>query len=42
VLPGSDVAWAFVNRTPDYSTTITGPNGPGQTSLYVARVRYCQ
>jgi hypothetical protein len=42
ILGNGDVAWAFVNPTPDYSQTIAGPNGPGQTTLRVARVRYCQ
>jgi hypothetical protein len=43
VLPGGDVAWAFVNQSPDYSqivTTVSGP--PGQSTLHVARLRYCQ
>jgi hypothetical protein len=42
VLPGGDVAWPFVNPTPDYTSTVAGPNGPGQTTLRIARVRYCQ
>jgi hypothetical protein len=42
VLPGGDVAWAFVNPSPDYTQTISGPSGPGQTTLHIARVRYCQ
>jgi hypothetical protein len=42
ILPGGDVAWPFVKPTPDYTSVIAGPNGPGQTSLRIARVRYCQ
>ena len=41
LLPGGDVAWPFVNPTPDYTTTISAPNGPGQRTLHIARVRYC-
>jgi hypothetical protein len=42
VLLGSDVAWPFVNPAPDFTHTVDGTNGPGQTNLHVARVRYCQ
>ena len=42
VLPGGDVAWPFVNRAPEYGSVVEGPNGPGQTTLWIARVRYCQ
>jgi len=42
VLPNQDVAWVFVNPSPDYSQTIASVNGPGQATLHVARVRYCQ
>jgi len=35
-----DVAWAFVNPAPDFSQRITGPSGPGQTALHIARVCY--
>jgi hypothetical protein len=42
VLAGGDVAWPFVNPAPDFTRTIDGPNGPGQTALHIARVRYCQ
>ncbi len=42
VLPDGSVAWAFVNPTPDYSQVITGPNGPGQTTLHLARVCFAQ
>ena len=42
VLPGGDIAWAFVNPSPDYTQTIIGPSGPGQTALHIARVRFCQ
>jgi hypothetical protein len=41
LLPGGDVAWPFVNPTPDYTTTVAPWNGPGQTTLHIARVRYC-
>jgi len=40
VLPGGDVAWAFVNPSPDYTQTVSGPSGPGQTTLHIARVCY--
>jgi hypothetical protein len=40
VLPNGDVAWAFANPAPDYSKPIVGPNGPGQTTLHIARVCY--
>jgi len=30
-----------VNPSPDYTQTVAGPNGPGQTNLHIARVRYC-
>lgn len=42
VLSGGDVAWPFVNPSPDFTQTVPGPNGPGQTALHIARVRYCQ
>jgi hypothetical protein len=42
ILGNGDVAWAFVNPAPDYTRTIAGPNGPGQKTMRVARVRYCQ
>jgi hypothetical protein len=42
VLPNGDVAWVFVNPSPDLSQTVAGPNGPGQTNLNIARVRNCQ
>jgi hypothetical protein len=42
VLSGGDVAWAFVNPSPDYTHLVGGPNGPGQTALHVVRVRYCE
>jgi len=42
VLPNQDVVWPFVNPSPDYTRTVTAVNGPGQTTLHVARVRYCQ
>jgi hypothetical protein len=42
VLPGGDVAWPFVNPSPDYAQRIYDPNGPGQTSLHIARVCYRQ
>jgi hypothetical protein len=42
VLPNGDVAWVFVNPSPDLSQTVSGPNGPGQTNLNIARVRNCQ
>ena len=42
LLGNYDVAWAFVNPTPDYTQIIYGPNGPGQRTLRMARVRYCQ
>ena len=42
ILPGGDVAWPFVNPAPDFTQVITGPNGPGQTTLRIARIRYCQ
>jgi hypothetical protein len=42
VMPNRDVAWPFVNPTPDFTQTIDAPNGPGQTNLHVARVRYCE
>ena len=38
VLPGGDIAWAFVNPSPDYTQIVAGPNGPGQTALHIARV----
>lgn len=40
--PTSDVAWAFVNLAPDYTAVIAGANGPGQRTLNIARLRYCQ
>jgi hypothetical protein len=42
VLGNGDVAWPFVNPTPDFTQTVDNPNGPGQTTLRIARVRYCQ
>jgi hypothetical protein len=42
VLPGGDVAWPFVNPSPDFTQTVPGPNGPGQTALHIARLRYCE
>jgi hypothetical protein len=42
VLLNQDVAWPFVNPSPDYTHTITDPNGPGQKELHIARVRYCE
>jgi hypothetical protein len=42
VLGNGDVAWPFVNSAPDFTQTVRGPNGPGQTNLHVARVRYCE
>jgi hypothetical protein len=39
--PTSDVGWAFVDPTPDYTGVIAGPNGAGQTTLHVAHLRYC-
>jgi hypothetical protein len=42
ILSGGDVAWAFVNPTPDYTQTVAGPNGPGQTQLHIVRLRNCQ
>jgi hypothetical protein len=42
VLPGGDVAWPFVNPSPDFTQTATEPNGPGLTALHIARIRYCQ
>jgi hypothetical protein len=42
VLPNGDVAWAFVNPSPDYTRIVTTVNGPGQVALHVARVRYCK
>lgn len=42
VLANGDVAWPFVNPSPDYSQRVYNVNGPGQTTLHVARVRYCQ
>ncbi len=41
LLPGGDVAWPFVNPSPDYTSPTAEPNGPGQTTLRIARVRYC-
>jgi hypothetical protein len=38
--PSGDVAWAFVNPSPDYTRTVFGPNGPGQTAIHVARICY--
>jgi hypothetical protein len=40
VLPGGDVAWAFANPSPDYSQKVAGPNGPGQSTVSIARVCY--
>ena len=42
VLGNGDVAWPFVNPTPDFTQTVDNPNGPGQNTLRIARVRYCQ
>ena len=42
VLPNGDVAWPFVNPSPDYTQRIYGVNGPGQTALHVAHLRYCK
>ena len=42
VLGNGDVAWPFVNPAPDFTQTIDLPNSPGQTTLRIARVRYCQ
>ena len=42
VLGNGDVAWPFVSPTPDFPQTVDNPNGPGQTTLRIARVRYCQ
>ncbi|MBN2573158.1 MAG: hypothetical protein JXP73_01210 [Deltaproteobacteria bacterium] len=42
VLPSGDVAWPFVNPAPDFTRTVSGPNGPGQTTLHIARLRYCE
>lgn len=41
-LPNGDLAWPFVNPTPDFSQIVHAPNGPGQTDLHIARVRYCE
>jgi hypothetical protein len=42
VFPGGDVAWPFVQPSPDFTRTVPGPNGPGQTALHIARVQYCE
>jgi hypothetical protein len=42
VLPNEDIAWPFVHPSPDYNQVIQENNGPGQTELHVAQIRYCE